>query len=417
MAAPDVSDPTDWQPTPLAGLAAVESALRCQMCKDFYKTPMLTSCSHTFCSLCIRRALAMDGQCPLCRTKAMESQLRNNWALDEAVVAFTEVRQATLEFAKRPPAPPPRRSPKRKVAASVEQSVEEPERKRLRSSTRLSSLRGHGPPASIPSSVPDVEPFSDEEDTGWHESVKRETVEDEQDAAYVPDDGLVGCPMCNKRMKEGLVFGHLDTCPGPAPSNHNNSAPRGQPSASTADNSRPPLGLPIPAPERLPTLNYDMMKEVALRKKMTDLGISSLGPRQLLQARHKEWITIWNANCDSARPKPRAALLQDLATWERTIGNASAGHSRYNRGVEVRDKEFDGDAWATAHQSSFRDLVASARRSRAPVQPIKRDPDAETEEESSAIDSPAESMLDLQHSPAGAPLPSIEGVADAPGVI
>lgn len=29
------------------------------------------------------------------------------------------------------------------------------------------------------------------------------------------DDGLVPCPMCNRRMKEASVFNHLDNCKGP----------------------------------------------------------------------------------------------------------------------------------------------------------------------------------------------------------
>ncbi|OCL04313.1 hypothetical protein AOQ84DRAFT_226128, partial [Glonium stellatum] len=47
-----IPDSTDWLPTPLASLTPLEVALRCQVCKDFFDTPMLTSCAHTFCSLC-----------------------------------------------------------------------------------------------------------------------------------------------------------------------------------------------------------------------------------------------------------------------------------------------------------------------------------------------------------------------------
>ncbi|KAH7376580.1 hypothetical protein B0T11DRAFT_22731 [Plectosphaerella cucumerina] len=424
MTTQDVSDPTDWHGTPLAGFAAVESALRCQMCKDFYKTPMLTTCSHTFCSLCIRRALATDGQCPLCRTKALESQLRNNWALEEAVVAFSEARQAALDYAKRPAAPPPQKSPKRKLRASAEEQQQEPETKRLRSSTRLSRQRAQAPPgpvtAQITGYVSDSQAASDEEGGPWYEEVDR--VEDEEEDVYVPekpepaevdlDDGLVSCPMCQARMKEALVFGHLDTCTGPTSSTHNR-APRGQTSKSAPGPARP-LGLPIPTPERLPTLNYDMMKDLALRKKMTELGLSALGSRQLLQNRHKEWITIWNANCDSAKPKTRAALLQDLATWERTIGGGNAGPSR---GVEVKDKDFNGDAWASKHQSNFRDLVASARRSRAQATEAKQEPKAESPAEAPVAEYDAAQMVSLEPSQGGAPLPSIEGVAGSPGVI
>ena len=44
-----VPDSTDWLATPLAALAPLESALRCQVCKDFFNTPMMTSMkSHDF---------------------------------------------------------------------------------------------------------------------------------------------------------------------------------------------------------------------------------------------------------------------------------------------------------------------------------------------------------------------------------
>ncbi len=64
-----------------------------------------------------------------------------------------------------------------------------------------------------------------------------------------------------------------------------------------------------------------MLKESALRKKLAELGLSTAGNRQLLERRHKEWLMLWNANCDSAHPKRRSELLQDLETWERTMGS------------------------------------------------------------------------------------------------
>jgi E3 ubiquitin-protein ligase RAD18 len=54
--------------------------------------------------------------------------------------------------------------------------------------------------------------------------------EDEGDAIYVMDvkepiqdpNGLVACPICNARMKEELVYTHLDRCQGPAPQKKSN---------------------------------------------------------------------------------------------------------------------------------------------------------------------------------------------------
>lgn len=93
-----VSDPSDWLNTPVALLGPVEAALRCQVCKDFYQTPMITSCSHTFCSLCIRRCLTSDGKCPACRSPDQEIRLRRNWAVQELGDAFQKARETVLNF-------------------------------------------------------------------------------------------------------------------------------------------------------------------------------------------------------------------------------------------------------------------------------------------------------------------------------
>ena len=49
--------------------------------------------------------------------------------------------------------------------------------------------------------------------------------EDDGDQDFVPD-GMVKCPMCNKAMKEALVYNHLDTCTGPDVSQGRNTRSR-----------------------------------------------------------------------------------------------------------------------------------------------------------------------------------------------
>jgi len=98
----------------------VDSTLRCQVCKDFYVTPMTTSCSHTFCSLCIRRSLNNDGKCPACRTPDQELKLKFNGALEDVVSANS---------VKEPP------SPKRKRQEAQHEEVGS-QRKKTRTSGR-----------------------------------------------------------------------------------------------------------------------------------------------------------------------------------------------------------------------------------------------------------------------------------------
>ena len=123
-------------------------------------------------------------------------------------------------------------------------------------------------------------------------------------------------------------------------------------------NSRPP---PKPM-ERLPQLNYSLLKDGALRKKLSEIGISNTGPRALLIRRHTEWINLVNSNCDSTKPRTKRELLHELDVWDKTQGrqvlnSLSGGY----KAASVMSKEFDGAAWATNHDQDFQSLIAKAR--------------------------------------------------------
>lgn len=159
----EVADSTDWLSTPLAALTAVESAMRCQVCKDFYDTPMLTSCSHTFCSLCIRRALSNDSKCPLCRATEQAIKLRSNWSMEEAVEAFKAARPAVLEAA-RNAGKSGSRSPKRKAEEINGEAEHAGGSKRLRSSARLSQRGSQPTPSYAPEPEDDVVQVTDDDE-------------------------------------------------------------------------------------------------------------------------------------------------------------------------------------------------------------------------------------------------------------
>lgn len=189
-------------------------------------------------------------------------------------------------------------------------------------------------------------------------------------------------------MKEWQVFKHLESCPGSTPP----SRKRAGESSSTPGfgRIRPQQNRSL---ERLPALNYSMLREQPLRKKLSELGIPNSGPRHLLESRHKEWVTIWNANCDAARPKKRSELLHDLDVWERTQGGRAPAFGRsVHNAVMVKDKEFDGTAWAAKHDDSFKDLIANARKSRMEArkraEKAASEPTTESNKEESAAPSP-----------------------------
>lgn len=78
-----IDDPSDFQANAFQDL---DEHFRCPICKEFFETTMiLSTCSHSFCALCIRRSLNTEQNCPQCRKTAYESDLIHNYALDHVV--------------------------------------------------------------------------------------------------------------------------------------------------------------------------------------------------------------------------------------------------------------------------------------------------------------------------------------------
>ena len=204
------------------------------------------------------------------------------------------------------------------------------------------------------------------------ESMERSIVEDSEDdgsqyseenpspppvkPSSEPDDGLVACPMCSKRMKEEAVFLHLDQCNGEDRSFT-------QQTESTA-NKKPPASIaysvpsPAKARQRLGALNYSLLTETALRRKLAEIGIPFYGSKPLMQRRHMEWMNLWNASCDSSKPRTKGELLRELDSWERTQGRQIANVLGPSG---VMAKDFDAERWTKSNKNDFADLIKKAK--------------------------------------------------------
>lgn len=346
----DIADSTDWLSTPLKDFADLENALHCQICKEFYDTPMITSCSHTFCSKCIRTSLSADGRCPACRAADQASKLRNNWALQEVVATFLAARPAAIAVARKEQeeaAQKTKRPGKRKRTVLDSDDVEQAENEGR--TTRSKSRR-------VATSQ-----------TSQLEAIEIEDTED--DDAYEPepqpDDGLVECPMeCGKRMKIEQVDPHLDRCEDEREAERKQKSRAKSRTPVNGFGARPASRQSTKPQERLAELNYSLLKEQPMRKKLEELGIPGWGSKQLMVKRHTEWVNLWNANCDSDRPRSKRELLQDLDTWERTQGgkamNAYGGPAN-----GIMRKDFDGVGWASKNKDEFSRLIADARRKKS----------------------------------------------------
>jgi E3 ubiquitin-protein ligase RAD18 len=188
----DLPDSTDWIATSLPAFEPLEAALRCEMCKEFYSNPVITSCSHTFCSICIRRSIAADGKCPSCRTVLSSDKLAPNIAVREVVMRFQEARPKALELARADQENGTAAGSNKKRKLEDTDMEEEEDVRQTRSRQTRRSRRNAGSndaPVEVPGSG------------------------DDGDEDFMPE-GMAKCPICNETMKQELVFNHLDVCTG-----------------------------------------------------------------------------------------------------------------------------------------------------------------------------------------------------------
>eukprot|EP00960_Hanusia_phi_P027278 746733-Hanusia_phi.AAC.1 len=86
-----------WERTSLkTEFKPLKDCLKCQLCKDLLKTPMMLTCSHNFCSVCIRRSLQHHNFCPVCREPCVEGDLRKNALLGQVVQMYTSLKSTVL---------------------------------------------------------------------------------------------------------------------------------------------------------------------------------------------------------------------------------------------------------------------------------------------------------------------------------
>ncbi|KAL9104145.1 MAG: hypothetical protein Q9163_000892 [Psora crenata] len=135
---------------------------------------------------------------------------------------------------------------------------------------------------------------------------------------------------------------------------------------------------PSRAIERLPQINYSLLNDNALRKKLGALGIPNSGPRSLLMRRHTEWVNLVNANCDSKKPRTKRELLHELEIWDKAQGRQFINGSS-TASSSVMKKDFDGAAWASDHNNDFKKLIAEAKK-KAKSKQSDQNTDGETPE-------------------------------------
>lgn len=376
------TDPSDWSFGPLKELDAL---LRCSICFEYFTTAMiLSNCSHTYCSLCIRRFLSMvRPQCPTCSAPAKESQLVNNRPLDELVETFVKNRKDFMTAIEQKQAAEGPTNHPLQVQASESTQVcvrhiptGSPEAPSV--TTPLSGAKVPRPPSSIPASLlldEGTEMSTGVQDCSHGDQPLSTSIcspimicDDDDDnltlvenaartspGVHSLDERLpsasnrirkVQCPVCGMTLSEGAINLHLDKCL--------------QTSGSTSRHAQSSVETKV---KRLPKIVWNLLKDKDLKKKLKEYHLPATGRRHDMIQRLQEFSLRYNAQCDSRNPRTIEQVANDMVKEDLSRQSASLPPScsaQLPKGSTEEEIEQSRRKYESEHWDQFTQLTREA---------------------------------------------------------
>ncbi|KAG5838301.1 hypothetical protein ANANG_G00222320 [Anguilla anguilla] len=337
-------------PQALVSLKNVDNLLRCPICFDYLNISMMAQqCSHTFCSLCIRKFLSYKSQCPVCNLATTETDLRNNRILDDIVKSFQATRQRLLQSPPMSPKPPSSSAAKR-VALKREGTLlshflrKEPSREDSRPppAREVEGTAAADEPRAIDSGA-ELPPPPGSPATG--SSCSR------PDPSSLPTSKegspvvKVECPVCFVGISQQFINKHLDGC-----LRRNEK----EESLRSSLGKRKPLAKVV----------YSLLSLQELKRRLKDFQLSTQGPRDQLERRHQEFVHMYNAQCDSLNPKSAQDIAKEIEKNEKARIQAQCNSKcmpLFSKGQTDKEIEEVHSNYRKQHSDEFSRLIAAVK--------------------------------------------------------
>eukprot|EP01012_Entosiphon_sulcatum_P007553 TRINITY_DN13868_c0_g1_i1.p1 TRINITY_DN13868_c0_g1~~TRINITY_DN13868_c0_g1_i1.p1 ORF type:complete len:507 (-),score=76.80 TRINITY_DN13868_c0_g1_i1:3-1523(-) len=399
---------------PIAGMGELVAALQCPICKEELKCSLLLpTCSHTFCSLCIRRALEYQEQCPKCKAPATAAQLVPNRLADEIASSIAAVQRSFVAFLTskqvecnelrqrlaRPGTPPvvpgtppsssalPRASAKRKRAREHSQDSTPPAQLQAPRTVATGGAVDRPRRGTTGARGREIEIIADD---------SSQPSPEQQDRRNPDGKKHVSCPVCGELVAVQAINEHLDRdclkprLAKPKPGLKLASPLRGRPSMHSQ--AQIPAAVPsvtasggIAASTRTRVRNpvFSVMKTRDIQNLLKTRGLSLKGERNALIKRWKEFVLRFNSNLDSPNPLSEqavvAALNRDEELRERGLEPTSAALRVTGQPKRTEKEQF------AALKAELQQRMAKRPRHEQ-LEEEKTASEAQQEEASSAID-------------------------------
>ncbi|EAU88094.2 hypothetical protein CC1G_11517 [Coprinopsis cinerea okayama7 len=305
--------------------------------------------------------MAVKQECPTCRKTANEDHIRPNYVMEEAISAWNESRPYILGLIKRE---------EERKAARQNAKNEEQTRKRKRRGSDSSDVQlvedhhsqnrnGAGP--SSPRTPKPIRGKGSPRRASVDLTIPSSDVEEDEltatDLNPKPDD-IITCPLCNGKVKYGVLNTHMDRgCKDP-PVKPPSKAAAAQWSMLMGNAANKQKGKQRKHSDDsdedfpLPKASYATLKEKQIKEMLSEHGLPTHGDRSTLEQRHQRWVIIYNSNLDrsQANRKSKQMLRQELKKWEDAVSRR-------------KKPSVDAKQHAKTHKSEFARLAAIARES------------------------------------------------------
>lgn len=384
----NVSDATDFSQTSIPQLSQLDTLVRCHICKDLLKTPVLTPCSHTFCSLCIREYLTREPKCPLCLSELRESNLRSEFLVNEIIESYKSVREALLESLKKDQA-----SLQENSLIELNDDDDDEDLQIVATNQKEEVTRSKNEKSVSKVTKPST-------------SAGVNSLINTQRNKFKSKEQLAQCPICSNFYPiQALERSHLDECltmqslgkgidikkRTPTPPRNPIKSPKqtssssklkrsvdGKDDVSHVDKYLSSFNAGARR-ERLPKVNFASMNLSQIKQKLASLGLPTIGSRQNMIARYNHYEILWNSNfCDAIEPVDESELRRQLVSWEASHNPSNGNGStniiskmmrRANQGssyqkllTDFKKDNFQRKTWIRMFNKDFKNLIKEAKR-------------------------------------------------------
>ncbi|XP_011254245.1 E3 ubiquitin-protein ligase RAD18 isoform X1 [Camponotus floridanus] len=328
-------------PTEYVELKHIDKLLQCGICYEYMNTSVITSCSHNYCSLCIRKYLHYKTQCPTCFEETFEKDLRKNNLLDEIIIHYLNFKdKSEKKFYQ-------------KEILTVEnrnfENVHSPNNFECKKKQNVPDTneildKNLESPMSMASNTTPRGQKNDQQNI----STPSTSTELRIPSMFTPkrkgfqneENELVECPVCKVDVPQNNINKHLDDC-------------------LKRENTKVQPKKCEPKRKPLPKLVLSLMKDNIIRKKLKEFGLLTQGDRKTLETRLQRYIILYNAECDKINPRSISELIkqcEEEENLERKIQKPS-NRLNINRNTEQNIIEQQRKKYLAANKDSYDELI------------------------------------------------------------